>query len=509
MFKTIKLANSGRNSVRKSRGIAVVAGEKVNFTSFSVEQNGFSAADSFSLTLPFFIREEQKGEKVLANGPTFQSKLVNQDIIKVQLYVGYPLLVNPDAATPSDLTLIMDGEMDTVEFSLDSIAGESAVLHGRAKVGAMIDDKIIDKFPGQTASQIATMFALQHGLKADVSPTTELAGTFYNQKAAVLGREISQWDLLLFLAKRENFVVRVKNGTLYFGQLDVVTAKTSSTTPTLYTWGYDIERLTIERSPHAARNLEVIVLTYDRNKKKQVRESAKTPTQSAQRISQQLGQRARYQRVFAMPGLTREQAQNKARDILEKLSHSQMIGDLTATGNTELGIDGKIKIEGIGIGLSREYFMNRITHTYIAAGEEGFKTSIGFSSETDYSQSEFSEENNFTGMTGANEVLQNAQAIEGKMYWKNSCAHAVNDVLHASGVHLPGVNDDVYSWRTVGARVASQGDLLPGDLVIVNNSTHIGIYAGNNQMWHISSNAGYVWVLAPLSNFTFTQGRRP
>ena len=394
MYKTTQAVKSGRNGVRAARGIAVVNGYQVRFDSFQVEQNGFSAADSFSLTLPFFVRDQQQGDKILANGKDFESMLVNADVLPVQLYVGYPK--NPGKYTKDDLMQLMDGQMDTTEWDFDMSSGEKVILHGRNAVGKMIDTKIIEKFPNLTASAIATQFATEHGLTPVVTPTTELAGTYYNQQSAVLGRETTEWDLLIFLAKQENFIVRVKGKQLFFGPYGTVVADAAQNTPGTvydpdkqvyvipYTWGYDIEHLHIERSPHAARDIEVIVITYDRNGKARIVERALSSTQRSARIAQQVGERAKYSVTYVIPGLTREQAQKRAQQILDELSRNQLIGSIQCAGNSDCEIDRQIEIYGVGQGLSIPYYLNKVTHKFSLSDAYGLDMS--FSSQIYYAQ---------------------------------------------------------------------------------------------------------------------------
>lgn len=361
--------------VRPSRGIVTVNNQIIRFTSHHVEQNAFSAADSFEVVLPFFIRDSQSGDLILANGPEFQSILLTQDVVPVSIWVGYP--PNPFNYQMSDLTQIMDGYMDTAHWQFDK-TGETVTLNGRNKTALFIDSKIYDKFPNLTSSRIAETLATSHGLKTAVASTTTLAGTYYNQNSSVLGTDISEWDLLLFLAQQENYIVRVKGDILYFGPYSLVTGYENQN-PISYTWGQNIEKLEFERSPHAARDIIVHVITYDRNGKHRIIETAKSTTQYAQRIKNQTGQREAYTETYVIPGLTREQAQKKAVAINNELSRAALIGQITVAGNTDMAIDRKIAIQGVGQGLSDTYYLNKVTHDY--GLDAGYDVSASFSNQ--------------------------------------------------------------------------------------------------------------------------------
>ncbi len=349
------------SNARKSRGIIAVNGMQVKFTSISVEQNAFSAADSFEIVLPYFIRDQQSGETILANGPDFTSVLLTQDVIPVSAWVGYP--ANPLNYTVNDLAQVMDGYMDTARWDFDK-TGEIVTLNGRNMVGPLIDAKIVDKFPNLTSSAIAIKFALEHGLTPVVTPTSTLAGTYYNQNSTITGNNsMSEWDLLLFLAQQENFIVRVKGGQLLFGPYGTVTGYVDQT-PISLTWGQNIETLEFERSPQAAKDIVVKVISYDRNYKHRIEETAKSTTQYAQRILNQAGQRQQYVETYTIPGLTRDQAQKKAIAICNELSRSQIIGNVTCAGDPNMSIDRKLQIQGVGQILSDFYYLNKVTHQF-------------------------------------------------------------------------------------------------------------------------------------------------
>lgn len=372
MLENTKLTTSRRNSAHQVRGIAIVGGQQVQFESFRVEQSGFDVADSFEISLPFFIRDNARGDQVLANGPGFQSILLTQKEIPVQIYLGF--VENPQFYTIKDLTKIMDGFMDTARWSL-SQSGEVVTLSGRNVIGRMLDTKLTEKFPNLTASGIAEKIAGKYHLStAKITKTNKLAGTFYNSNSTVLSNDSNEWDLLLFLAKQENFIVRVKNDQLLFGPYGTVTGYENQE-PISYTWGYDIESLEIERSPQATKEIIVKVISYDRNSKARIEETAKNKTAPGTKK----GDEAKpYLETYVIPGLTREQVQKKAAFILNELTRTELIGNMNCAGNPELAIDRKISIHGAGDGISRSYYINRVTHGFDLSG--GYKSEVSFSS---------------------------------------------------------------------------------------------------------------------------------
>ena len=385
MYKNTKLTVKDRtNNVTAVRAIVLVGGYQVNFKSFSVEMNGFSAANTFDLELPFFIRDTQNNENVLANGPNFDSILLEQSDVEVDIYIGTPK--NPQQYTKDDLTLLISGYVDTAHWTLD-LSGERLTTHGRNIVGKMIDYKIFDKYPNMTSSAIAEMFASEIGLTPVITETTTLAGTWYQQNSAVIGNQTTVWDLLLFLAKQENFICRVTvDNKLLFGPYEDVVGY-DKVDPIPYTYGYDIKSIEFERSPHAAKNLVVKVISYSRKYNKKgtkftdhhIEEIAKSTTQRATYEKGQLNQRDTYTEIYTIPGLTREQAQVKAQQILDELSRSEIIGTIRAAGNTKLTVDQKIVVYGVGQNLSQNYYLNRITHRFSL--DNGYTIDASFSNQ--------------------------------------------------------------------------------------------------------------------------------
>lgn len=111
-----------------------------------------------------------------------------------------------------------------------------------------------------------------------------------------------------------------------------------------------------------------------------------------------------------------------------------------------------------------------------------------------------------------------AAAQDGRQYWGNSCAHAVNDVLKSMGIDIKdkvkGNPEWVPNYADLGQQIKNQADLRPGDLIIYNNEIgqggfdHIGIYAGNGEAWNVSTAAGHKWVKTKIGDTRFQEARR-
>ena len=232
-----------------------------------------------------------------------------------------------------------------------------------------------------SAGLIPASGTVGNGILMDNEPSANGQDSYYSawSNSATTGgvdyNDTSEWQLLLFLAQQENFIVRVKGSSLYFGPYSVVTGYVNQT-PIPYTWGYDIESLEIERSPHCARDIVVNVYSYNRGSKGKIRATARSTTQYAQRIYGNAGQRQEYIENYTVPGLTLGQAQQMAQSIASQLSRSQLIGQMTAAGNTDLDIDRQIQINGAGKALSVPYYLTQVTHSVDVQGGYGAQVSF-------------------------------------------------------------------------------------------------------------------------------------
>src|SRR5579875_1802289 len=145
----------GLSQFGQPRSVVFVNGRQVPFHSWSVQMNGYGAADTFTLEVPFRILSELTGQTDLANTPSTETALLTNPDILVEIYVGYPS--NPNKYGASDLTRIMYGYMDTVDIYLQTDVtneGYYAELTGRNQVAPFMDYESTNKYPNLTSSAI-------------------------------------------------------------------------------------------------------------------------------------------------------------------------------------------------------------------------------------------------------------------------------------------------------------------------------------------------------------------
>jgi hypothetical protein len=128
--------------------------------------------------------------------------------------------VEISATTGSPLTTqsLITGMADTI--IIDPIR-RTATIEGRDLSSTMIDSYRQQDFVNQTASEVVSAIARNHGLTASVQPTTGSVGRYYGDGYTRLSlgqfsRLRSDWDVVVQLARENDFDVFVENTTLFF-----------------------------------------------------------------------------------------------------------------------------------------------------------------------------------------------------------------------------------------------------------------------------------------------------
>jgi hypothetical protein len=361
----IKLTDQGnRKGVSKPRSIVKLDGQSVYFLDWTVNLNSTHQADDFTINLPFRIDQNQTQNYLVAT-PEKPSYLFTKSDVLVEIFVGFPR--NPENYQSSDLKRIMYGNMDTAELNLSN-SGEVVTLTGRNRVAPFLDTKSTIKYQNMTSSAIAGMLAKKYGLATSITPTYTLAGKYFAGDSTVINSDTCEWDLLAFLADQEGFELRVWDNTLYFGPFEKIIGNVT-TDGLKYTWGQNIVDLTITRSPHAAKNLIIDVHSYNSKTGKHIKATAKkTGSSSGESFHQR----------YYYPGLTQDQAQKKATSILNQLSKLEIIGTLDVVGHEKLTVDRLLLLNGLGTGLSNQYYVRKASHTFnMISG--GYQAQIDFS----------------------------------------------------------------------------------------------------------------------------------
>ena len=247
---------------------------------------------------------------------------------------------------------LIQGHAD--EITLDLLGG-SIEVRGRDLTAGLIEARTQETFSNRTASEIAALLALRHGLTPVVTVTTAPVGRYYqNEHDRITLDQFShattEWDLLVFLARQEGFDVFVQGTTLYFQPRPATSPPSVVVRPDMLT------DLKMRRSLTLARDLEVTVKSWNSRQK-----NAFVQTVRAQGSvgSRGVGS-APQQYVYVRPNLTPNQALQFAETQLAELSLHERVIDLRMPGELTLTPRSTLLIDGTGTDFDQVYFIDSI-----------------------------------------------------------------------------------------------------------------------------------------------------
>ena len=336
---------------RQPRGIVKLNGDIITgWVSFEVDNNQFRSADTFRILLCATDLPDSRGVDWIAS----------QTSIIVEIYAGFP--ADPDNYSPKDLTLLISGNADAVDYSPVTTTIE---LTGRDKTALLIDSKTSEHFLNQTASQIAESIAARHGLKAVVTATTAKAGSYYQIDHDATTQEQTEWELLTFMANIEDFVLFVRGDELHFEKK----AKASDD-KYIIEWvkpkgeiGYheaNVLTLNFSRNLTVAKGVAVEVHSW--NAKKKAGFSAFYPRAPKAVKPGSEGSKTQNYR-YNIAGLTQDQAEKRAGSIYRQIVAHTMNMDATMPADNTLTCDRIITVKGTGTTFDQDYYPTDITRT--------------------------------------------------------------------------------------------------------------------------------------------------
>ncbi len=238
-------------------------------------------------------------------------------------------------------------------------------LVGRDLTSVFIDAKTTEKWPNLTASQIATQLAQRHGLTPVVTATNAKAGKYYEIDHVNLTDQRSEWDLLAYLAHIEGFVVYVKGKELHFEP------KTDpDSTPYLIQWvppddtkGYpeaNVVDMKFSRALTVSRGIQVVVRTWNAKQKKGFTVSYPNKAKTTQAgKAKPFGGAQIYS--YTIPGLTQEQALERAQKIYaELIAHEMKLQISRMPADSILGVTTMVEVAGTDTAWDQKYFPDSV-----------------------------------------------------------------------------------------------------------------------------------------------------
>jgi phage protein D len=345
-----KAATSG---VRRPRGAVLVNDVLVPWESWHVESNATFNADTFSVQL--VATRLPRGSRA--------GDLTDGRSLRVEIRAGFP--ADPDSYTLDELETIIVGQVDEPVF--DPVAG-TLELSGRDFTALLIDRKTGEKFANMTASQIADVLAARVGLNPVTTPTTRKAGALYDADHARVTQTMSEWDLLCWLAHEEDYRVYVRGLDLVFEPRPAEDG--SDSVPYVLRWTppnddhesheFDGTSLRLTRNLTTAKDVTVTVKSWNaKSKAAVVATYPQGKHKSAAPGTSGAGQPEGY--VRNIPGLTHEQALQRAQAIHREITAHEMRMEVSLPADPLVDAMGTLMLTGTGTAFDQLYFPESIS----------------------------------------------------------------------------------------------------------------------------------------------------
>ncbi len=246
---------------------------------------------------------------------------------------------------------LIQGNIDQMRFDPNA---QRLALEGRDLSSRLIDTRVTDTFANQTASDIATAFALDANLLPNIAETFTPIGAYWQLEhdqitLAAHCRARSQWDLLLQFAAREGFDLWVSGTTLNFQP-----STQNAVTPTTFA-ATDFTTLNLERSLTLARDITVTVQSWDSRQASSVSQTAST-----QRAVGTSGNTP-LKYTYLVPNLTAADAQNLAQRRLAELTLHERVIDAEMPGELSLAPRQQIALQGTNSSFDQTYWIDTLT----------------------------------------------------------------------------------------------------------------------------------------------------
>ncbi len=336
------------SQVLQPRGQVVINGQTIPWISLEVDNNNFYVADTFKVEF---------AANYLNNNSI--NNLVDAPILLVNIMVGYPS-PSPNVTSTGMQSLIL-GQVNDVEYDPYE---QVITMTGRDLTQRFIDNKTSEKFLNQTSSDIANTLAQRRGLTPQITETSENVGNYYSMDYSRMTREVSEWDLLTYLARNEQFDVYVNGSTLYFQpptsspqnyNIPIKLAQNGLTTP-----NSNVMSIKFSHNKTLANDVVVKVKSWNMI---QAKGFIATSTISHQVGGKQFGSGSSggtQDYDYTLPNLTLAQAKAKAQQLAQDISSHELLLDLTMPGDLTLTKKSIITVTGTNTVFDTQYYVDSI-----------------------------------------------------------------------------------------------------------------------------------------------------
>lgn len=270
--------------------------------------------------------------------------------------------------------LVDDCEIDWLTRSL--------TLRGRDLTSLFIDNKTAEKFANKTSSQVVELLAARRGLSSVVTKTTTLVGEYYQREHSQLNAEMSEHDVISWLAEQEGFDYWLEGTTLHFEQPKPVTQQpfvVNYKPPTAKSIASGtFTALKTKRSETLAKDVIVTVIAFNPKSGKAIKATAtrsRIKTSNSKLTKNTRGEHVLVQPyVFRIPGLNKEQAQATANKLAETITKNERNVTVDVPFDPVVDCRCRLSLRGTKTEYDQPYFIESIE--YSASYEAGSRMQI-------------------------------------------------------------------------------------------------------------------------------------
>jgi hypothetical protein len=275
-----------------------------------------------------------------------------------------------ESAASSDYWLRLSDSVMDVQFSNDATTGFVSVIQGRPDIisvdpirkevevcgrdptAEFLEAPTQEAFANLSSSEVALLLATRHGLDTVVQQTTIPCGRYYEGEHSQLtlnqfSRIVTEWDLLVYLARHEGFEVYVAGSALHFHPPE------ARSLPIVLRIA-DLVELRLTRMIGFGRDIEVLVKSWNSRTEGCFTHSLlSTNSESPTGLSP-----LRYS--VGVPNLTPDAALALARQRIGEIAGHEWVAEFSMPGDVQIQPGTLLKLQGTASAFDRLYRVDTI-----------------------------------------------------------------------------------------------------------------------------------------------------
>lgn len=303
--------------------------------------------------------------------------------------IGIEMALLPEGAPEGQVsgwTSLIVGKVDDIHVDPNN---SIVNLSGRDLISLLVDTKIQKAFANKTTSQILTEFAQEHGLAADVTPTTKLVGDYYKDEhdKITLGnfsKQTTEWELACYLVRQEDQDIWIDSQGLHTRTAQDPGKSGAKVFPIHYVprgvnapiaLANCVTEIQTERSLTLAKDIRVTVKTWDAAHKTAYTRTVDGKGSVTAAGDKGHGKQAPAQTyVFVKPGMQPDEALKFAQQQARILTMLERVVTIEMPGELELTPRSLVSLSGTGTSWDQTYYVDTISRNI--AWDSGFKQTV-------------------------------------------------------------------------------------------------------------------------------------